>query len=364
MAAPALTNGGVALAEEEEPPNSWPPAVEKRYERLEKVGKGMFGDVYRAWDRVDERVVAVKRLAGRTDDRFVQTGLRDFAREAMSLAACRGHPSVVELLATFADSSRSDGDCFVVTEYAGRMNLREYMKLRCDAGMPFREAEVREAMRQLLRGVKRAHKVGVLHRDIQPENVLVDDGTEDVIGQKKKKKRSKGIVYKICGFGMSEPAAQTEKDDYAMLASPSSYRAPELFLGSRDYDGRIDTWGLGCIMAELLAGTVNPLFVGEQVFTCMLNLVGAKGIVEWPGLERLATPDRAAKLREEGCRETGHLREVFPEEFLSQAGFEVLRGLLESNPERRLTAAAALRKPWFNRLPFGGCFMPCGEVSP
>ena len=84
-------------------PCPWSAAVAERYERREKLGQGMFGDVYRAWDRVDGRFVAVKRLAGRTGGGFVQAGIRDFAREAMSLAACRGHPSVVELLATYAD---------------------------------------------------------------------------------------------------------------------------------------------------------------------------------------------------------------------------------------------------------------------
>lgn len=220
-------------------------------------------------------------------------------------------------------------------------------------------------------GDGRSQEAGILHRDIKPENVLIDHGVEDRTQNPLDKEKGAPAVddkqqppKEICDFAMSEPVTRKEAE-YLPLATWRPYRTPEIFLGSKDYDGRIDTKALGCIMAELLAGTVNPLFVGEQVFTCMLNLVGAKGIVEWPGLERLATPDRAAKLREEGCRETGHLREVFPEEFLSQAGFEVLRGLLESNPERRLTAAAALRKPWFNRHSFGGCFKPCGgEVSP
>ena len=92
---------------------TWPSAVAERYEPLEKLGEGMFGDVYKAWDRVGRRLVAVKRLSGRTDERFVETSLRYFAREAMSLGACRGHPSVVKLVATHADSARSEGDCFL-----------------------------------------------------------------------------------------------------------------------------------------------------------------------------------------------------------------------------------------------------------
>jgi len=339
----------------------WSAAVAERYERREKLGQGMFGDVYRAWDRVDGRFVAVKRLAGRTGGGFVQAGIRDFAREAMSLAACRGHPAVVELLATYADSARGDGDCFLVTGYAGPVNLRQYMALRRLEGPPLDEDEVRDAMRQLLAGVKRAHGSGVLHRDVVPENVIV--GQEDVIAAGDVLVGRKKMVYKICGFGMSEPAAQAEKDGSGPLASPAPYRAPELFLSSKDYDGRVDTWGLGCIMAELLAGTGEPFFGGKldtEVFERMLRVVGAKGIVTWSGLERVAASDRADYLRKHCRKERGCLREVFPREVLSPAGFEVLKGLLRSNPERRLTAAAALRKPWFRRPGFGGCFGPCG----
>ena len=342
-------------AEEEEPPEAakkkelivpapcvtWPSAVAERYEPLEKLGEGMFGDVYKAWDRVGRRLVAVKRLSGRTDERYVETSLRYFAREAMSLASCRGHPSVVKLVATHADSARSDGDCFLVTKYAGPLNLRQYTRLRSAEGRPFQDA-----------GARRVHGAGVLHRDMVPENVIVD-GRRD----------GKKVVYRICGFGVSEPAARPSRDGSAPLASPSPYRAPEIFLGSQDYDDRVDTWGLGCIMAELIAGSGEPFFGADldaKVFEKMQRAVGTRGIVEWPGLQKLANRDLVAELRETGCATyTCCLREVFPEEMLSEAGFEVLSGLLDANPERRLTAKAALRKPWFRRFSFGGlCFVP------
>ena len=116
-------------------------------------------------------------------------------------------------------------------------------------------------------------------------------------------------------------------------------------------------------MAELIAGDGKPLFGADldaEVFEKMQRAVGTQGILEWQGLQRLATRDLAAELRDKGCATyAGCLREVFPEEVLSEAGFEVLSGLLDANPERRLTAKAALRKPWFRRFSFGGCcFVP------
>ncbi|OEL26059.1 putative cyclin-dependent kinase F-2 [Dichanthelium oligosanthes] len=290
--------------------------------------------------------------------RSVQTGFIEFAREVMSLKKCRGHPSIVEFRNTHADKRDSDGDTFIVMEYAGRMNLRVYMVSRGLHGLPFREAEVRGIMRQLLAGAERSHQAGILHRDIKPKNVVVDDGTAYMIrntayvndGKKKKlQPTTEEITCKICDFGMSEPMTQ-KKREYSPLATSDPYRAPELFLGSTDYDGRIDTWGLGCIMAELLFGTGGAFFEGKtegDVLTNMLEVVGAKGIKDWLGPYQPGSPHWGAEKRVHGCPEIGRLREVFPEKVLSQAGFEVLSGLLSSSPRDRLTAAEALQKPWF-----------------
>ncbi|KAL6634336.1 hypothetical protein ACP70R_027007 [Stipagrostis hirtigluma subsp. patula] len=370
--------GSLAAADTDDP---WPPAMEERYERLERVGQGVFGRVYRAWDRAEGLAVAVKHLTGRGGGLYVHTGVPDFAREAMSLRACQGHPAVVELRATFADHRRSDGDSFLVMELVGTMNLRAYMVRRRLSRRPFREAEVRGIMRQLLAGVEWSHRAGVLHRDVKPENVLVNDGSGDdtrspADGQKerKEKKPAGEITYKICDYGMSEPMAlppEKTKREYSPLATTCEYRAPELFLGSTDYDGRIDSWGLGCIMAELLAGAGGrALFdgrgkTGKEVLASMLDTVGARGIKEWPGMCHLAWrhPEEARWVR--GFRDDGRLRKMFPARVLSEEGFDVLSGLLDSSPRRRLTAAAALKMPWFTddrrrrRRGFGACFKSC-----
>ncbi|KAJ1269702.1 hypothetical protein BS78_07G231600 [Paspalum vaginatum] len=232
----------------------------------------------------------------------------------MSLAVCRGHRSVVQLVATHADSSRGDGDSFLVTWYAGPVNLRRYMR----SGV----------MRQLLAGVERM--------DITPKNAIVD------------KPRNGRMRYRICGFRVSKPAAQPEKDDVGLLVASSRYRAPELFMKYRGYDGRVDTWGLGCIMAEL--------------FDDRMRIIGTKGIVDWPGLQRLpwATHDLVARLQVHGYGEyTGCLRQRFPEQLLSEAGFQVLSGLLEPQPEAQAHRRGRAPEAVVQRRPFGRCcFVP------
>ncbi|XBI10584.1 hypothetical protein VPH35_137823 [Triticum aestivum] len=353
---------------------AWP-ATMARYERLEKLGAGINGEVFKAWDTQDNLIVAVKRLSGSGDDGFIISGLPEVMREVMCLGVCRGIPSIVQHRRTYADACQSEtGDTFIVMDYVGRLNLRGYMQRRVRCRRPFSEDEVRRIMKQLVEGVKAVHGVGVLHLDIKPENVLLDDGTED--GKQKPKKKGAveadvggevkddRIIYKIGGFGMSTKERGKRQPEVIIL---TPYSAPELLLHSREYDDRVDTWGLGCIMADLLSGTGASIFDGEsdiEIMAKVFGIVGTEGIKEWSGYSGLAA-DQKSKLP--GKVGVSRLRHKFPSRKLSSAGFEVLSGLLESNPEKRLSAAEALKKPWFHNRPrgFAGFFKSCvGGVLP
>uniref|UniRef100_F2EH81 [RNA-polymerase]-subunit kinase n=1 Tax=Hordeum vulgare subsp. vulgare TaxID=112509 RepID=F2EH81_HORVV len=294
----------------------------EHYERLEKIGEGASGVVYKARDRRTGATVAVKRLRGGGfgDDDGSQLS-EDLLREAACLEACRGHPSVVELRAAHRDGA---GGAFLVMEYVGP-SVAQVMRER---GRPFPEADARRLMRQLLDGARAMHDLGVLHRDLKPDNVLVDAHGD----------------LKICDFGMSRFAAgRAATKPYTSPVVTLWYRAPELLLGSTEYDARVDTWALGCIMAELLAGA--PLLPGRSEMDQLnrvFDTVGTDDMTDWPGFCRLP---RAGSPLCQRSRPPSRLREMFPS--LSAAGFDVLSGLLACRPDRRLSAAEALRRPWF-----------------
>ncbi|XP_062203547.1 putative cyclin-dependent kinase F-2 [Phragmites australis] len=294
----------------------------EHYERLSKIGEGASGVVYKARDRRTGETVAVKRL--HVGDGEYSLSEETFLREVRCLEACRAHPSLVDLRA--AHHGPDDAGAFLVMEYVGP-SLAQVMR-EDRAGRPLAEAEARRVMRQLLEGARSMHELGVLHRDIKPDNVLVDN---------------RGDV-KICDFGLSR-TTDTAADGapYTSGVVTLWYRAPELILGSRDYDAGIDTWALGCIMAELLAGA--PLFRGRSEMDQLnkvFDTVGMKDMKSWPGFARLPRAESALCNR---SRPPSRLREMFPA--LSAAGFDVLSGLLACRPDSRLTAADALRCPWF-----------------
>ncbi|KAJ1277007.1 hypothetical protein BS78_05G261100 [Paspalum vaginatum] len=186
-------------------------------------------------------------------------------------------------------------------------------------------------MRALLEGAAALHARGVLHRDIKPANVLLD---------------ARGGV-RICDFGRSRPTTARSGTSSSPLTPGVAtlwYGAPELILGSRDYDAGVDAWALGCVMAELLSGA--PLFPGSSEMDQLnrvFDTLGAQDVASWRGSASLPRAGNALCRRP---RPPARLRGMFPA--LSDAGFRVLAGLLECRPDRRLTAADALRCPWFD----------------
>nr|CAB3461975.1 unnamed protein product [Digitaria exilis] len=296
----------------------------ERYERLGKIADGASGAVYKARDRRTGETVAIKRLRAGGGNGEGDAFSAAFLREARCLEALRGHPRVVALRAAHLDPS--GGGAFLVMEFAGR-SLAEATR---DGGAPVQEAEARRVMRGLLEGAAALHARGVLHRDLKPDNVLLDART--------------GAV-KICDFGLSRSTTDAEDGDAPYTAGVATlwYRAPEVILGSREYDAGVDTWALGCIMAELLA--VAPIFPGRtemDQLNRVFDTLGMQEMSSWPGFARLP---RAGSGLCNRTRPPSRLREMFPA--LSAAGFDVLTGLLAIRPDRRLAAADALRCPWF-----------------
>ncbi|CAN6333760.1 unnamed protein product [Urochloa humidicola] len=319
------------------PPCAPPPlnvkATTSRYEKLAAIGAGAFGVVYRALDHHTGETVALKCLnADDFDGRRLDS---IFAGEVGALEACRGVPGVVQL----RDACRHDpttGETFIAMELVPGPSLKHAMRGRNGAPRRHGESEVRRVARHLLTGAAGIHAAGLMHRDIKPDNVLVG---------------AAGGGTKICDLGRARAIA--DDGDGAPFSNPvvaRSYRVPELLLGSTEYDTGVDTWAIGCILAELLAGGL--LFCGDTIWEQLgevLGVLGTDDIREWS-----RCPDRMPG----GCGPTSFLSQMFPScpelamitgrPVLSEAGFEVLSGLLRCNPEKRMTAAGALMCRWFD----------------
>jgi eukaryotic-like serine/threonine-protein kinase len=205
-----------------------------RYEVQELVGHGGMSSVYKAHDSLLERNVALKVLHEQynADEDFVER----FKREARSVAQLQ-HPNIV----TVIDRGEAEGRQYIVFEYIDGENLKELVvrKGRLD---------VREALEialEVARGLAFAHQSGIIHRDVKPQNVLLN-------GDGKAKVTDFGIARSLDVDGMTQTGT---------VLGTSNYIAPEQASGNR-VDAHSDVYALGAVLYELLAGEVP--FPGES----------------------------------------------------------------------------------------------------
>ncbi|KAK7319065.1 hypothetical protein RJT34_03777 [Clitoria ternatea] len=296
------------------------------FERLNKIDEGTYGVVYRARDKKTGEIVALKKVKMEKEkEGFPLTSLRE-----INILLSFHHPSIVDVKEVVVGSSLDS--IFMVMEYMEHdlKGLMEAMK------QPFSQSEVKCLMIQLLEGVKYLHDNWVLHRDLKTSNLLLNNRGE----------------LKICDFGLARQYGSPLKP-YTHLVVTLWYRAPELLLGSKQYSTAIDMWSLGCIMAELLSK--EPLFNGKTEFDQLdkiFRILGTPNETIWPGFSKL--PGVKVNFVK---HQYNLLRKKFPatsftgSPVLSDSGFDLLNKLLTYDPEKRITAEAALNHEWFREVP-------------
>ncbi len=200
-------------------------------EVYELIGKGGMGAVYRARHRSLDRQVALKLLPPELER---EPGFSSrFLREAQAMARL-DHPHIVRVF----DHGQAEGQHYLVLEYVDGLNLRQLMRRR-----ELSTAEALALVPQICDALQYAHDQGVVHRDVKPENILVNlDGK-----------------VKIADFGLARMThaegglSSTLTGTHQVMGTPH-YMAPEQVEGFRDVDHRADIYSLGIVFYEMLTG--------------------------------------------------------------------------------------------------------------
>ncbi|RHZ30290.1 hypothetical protein DYB26_006822 [Aphanomyces astaci] len=260
------------------------------FEKLNRIGEGTYGTVYRARDKVSGEIVALKRV--------------------------------------ILHNEKQDGEnCVQLKDVVVGRKRSGYLFMIICAPSPHDFQRVKRVLMELLRAVEYLHAINIIHRDLKLSNILYDG-----FGR-----------VKLADFGLARETGFPSPTSMTPKVVTLWYRAPELLLGAQS--------ACGCIFAELILN--RPLLNGSTDLE-QLQLIYKVSYLVFVLLQRMSSLPHANKLDlfDSSLYVYNHIPKLF-ETHLSAAGLELLQGMLTYDPSKRITVhPIALRHPYFDERPF------------
>lgn len=289
------------------------------------IGEGTYGKVYKASSAKDGQLVALKKMKLDSEEE----GMPSTAIREIALLKDLQHENVVRLLDIFCSMTKLT----LVFEYLEN-DLKKYMKsldnvLSADV--------VRQLSWQLLKGIHACHACRILHRDIKPQNLLID-----------KQGEGGALRLKVADFGLAR-AYSVPVPKYTHEVVTVWYRAPEILLGSALYSTPVDVWSVGCVVAEMASG--SPLFAGDSEIDTIFKVfqkLGTPTEEVWAGLKDL--PEFKVQFPKWKCKGWASIRSPSLPTKMGASGIDLLDRMMQYSPTKRMSARQALEHSYFAGL--------------
>ncbi|XP_035680341.1 cyclin-dependent kinase 10-like isoform X1 [Branchiostoma floridae] len=292
----------------------------QEFEKLNRLGEGTYGIVYRARDTRSGEIVALKKMRmDREKDGLPISGLRE-----ITLLLNVTHRNIVDLKEVVV-GTKSLESIFLVMEYCEQ----DLASLLDNMDTPFSEAQVKCIMLQVFNGLEYLHDNFIIHRDLKVSNLLMTD---------------KGCI-KIADFGLARTFGLPPKPMTPRVVT-LWYRSPELLLGAKTQTTAVDMWAAGCIFGELLAH--KPLLPGRSEIhqlELIVELLGTPSEAIWPGFSQLPALEQISLKKQP----YNNLKHRFP--WLSEAGLRLLNFLFMYDPKKRGSAEECMKSSYFKEKP-------------
>eukprot|EP00696_Hemimastix_kukwesjijk_P006231 gnl/Hemi2/1788_TR634_c0_g1_i1.p1 gnl/Hemi2/1788_TR634_c0_g1~~gnl/Hemi2/1788_TR634_c0_g1_i1.p1 ORF type:complete len:350 (-),score=35.69 gnl/Hemi2/1788_TR634_c0_g1_i1:72-1121(-) len=292
----------------------------QKYDILQLMGRGAYGVVWKAVDKKTQKVVAVKKVF----DAFRNnTDAQRTYREVMFLRQL-SHPTIVRLLSM--SKANNDRDLYMAFEF-----METDLHHAIHRGI-LEEIHKKFIIYQTLKALKYLHSAELLHRDLKPSNILLNANCS----------------VKLCDFGLARSLLDFDTQSHALTDYVATrwYRAPEILLGSTCYTKGVDMWSVGCIIGELFMG--RSLFPGTSTTNQLERILALTGHPSPEDTASLKSEFADTILSSLTIPDHHPITEVFPK--APKLVMDLMRRLLQFNPNKRLTAEEALRHPYINEF--------------
>lgn len=305
---------------------------EVSYTDTKVIGNGSFGVVYQAKLCATGESVAIKKVL--QDKRFKNRELQIMRRLQ--------HCNVVQLVYFFYSSGEKKDEVYLnlVLEYVPENMYRvarHYSKNKQTIPMLY----IKLYMYQLFRSLAYIHAIGICHRDIKPQNLLLDPET---------------AVLKLCDFGSAKQLIAGEPN--VSYICSRYYRAPELIFGATDYTSNIDVWSGGCVLAELLLG--QPIFPGDSGVDQLVEIIKVLGTPTREQIRQMNPNYAEFKFPQ---IKSHPWNKVFRPRTPVEA-VDLTSKLLEYTPSLRIGPLEACAHSFFDELRDGKTRLPMGRTLP
>jgi glycogen synthase kinase 3 beta len=303
------------------------------YTATQIIGSGSFGVVYQATVSETTEVVAIKKVF--QDKRY--------KNRELSIMKDLSHPNVIKLRHYFYTPGDNPDEVYLncvmdyIPDTLSRL-IRQYSKSKTQ----FPKIVVKLYAFQLLKALNYIHLLGICHRDIKPQNVLVDPNTH---------------ILKLCDFGSAKKLIKGESNISYICSR--YYRAPELIFGATDYNTQVDVWSTGCVIAEMILGC--PVFPGESASDQLVEIIKILGT---PNKNQILAMNSEATEFKFPQIKAYPWSKVFRNKIIDDSFIDLISILLVYDPNIRSRPLKALLHPFFDELRDPNTKLPNGKNIP
>lgn len=308
--------------------------VTERYQIKKILGSGTYGLVVLAYDSEKKKDVAIKKIKNTfTQDLLYQKRiLREIKvmRHIQQVNQGNGHPNIINILDLIPPKSFDEFQDIYIVMDCMPFDLKKFMGSKNNH---YTEENTRYFIYNILCGIYGIHSANILHRDLTPSNILLDED----------------VNIKICDFGLARGLEENHKMSTPYVVA-RWYRSPELLLGYESANKPLDMWSVGCIMAELIQEpNRRPLFPGESVLgqvKLILDFCGKQNKEDVKGVRNAVTyVMNIGKKEKEEIGDHPKFKHIKDKNCL-----DLLDKLLQFNPDKRITVEEALHHPYFKEV--------------